>query len=215
MFLLHLFLSDMQKQQVNLQPMGKTYCLTAVTLMHWRWLYWSLVFFFFMGFRFSASCALCMTFILGFLGTLAKDDSWSSCRDGKQKGEATSSKQWSLFFHDNAVFIFNCLLLERISDYDDFDLNPYWVIKISDSASRLMHLSANWSHFVYFFIMQLWSFLLLTNFLLLYIDVSLSQIWWLSTFTGNVEIGNGYGVPGGGAYYAANLPSAQISMPPL
>jgi polyglutamine-binding protein 1 len=30
--------------------------------------------------------------------------------------------------------------------------------------------------------------------------------------TGNYEIGNGYGVPGGGAYYAANLPSAQMSM---
>jgi hypothetical protein len=33
--------------------------------------------------------------------------------------------------------------------------------------------------------------------------------------TGNVEIGNGYGVPGGGAYYAGNLPSAQMSMLPL
>nr|CAB3475223.1 unnamed protein product [Digitaria exilis] len=30
---------------------------------------------------------------------------------------------------------------------------------------------------------------------------------------GNVEIGNGYGVPGGGAYYAANLPSAQTNKP--
>lgn len=32
---------------------------------------------------------------------------------------------------------------------------------------------------------------------------------------GNVEIGNGYGVPGGGAYYAANLSNAQMSMTPL
>ncbi|KAJ1286803.1 hypothetical protein BS78_03G380000 [Paspalum vaginatum] len=30
---------------------------------------------------------------------------------------------------------------------------------------------------------------------------------------GNFEIGNGYGVPGGGAYYAANLPSAQMNKP--
>jgi hypothetical protein len=37
--------------------------------------------------------------------------------------------------------------------------------------------------------------------------------WWLSMLTGNVEIGNGYGVPGGGAYYAANMPSAETSMP--
>ena len=33
--------------------------------------------------------------------------------------------------------------------------------------------------------------------------------------TGNVEIGNGYGVPGGGAYYAGNLSTAEMSMPPL
>lgn len=30
---------------------------------------------------------------------------------------------------------------------------------------------------------------------------------------GNCEIGNGYGVPGGGAYYAANLPSPQMNKP--
>nr|BAK04007.1 predicted protein [Hordeum vulgare subsp. vulgare] len=30
---------------------------------------------------------------------------------------------------------------------------------------------------------------------------------------GNVEIGNGYGVPGGGAYYAGNLSSAQMNKP--
>ncbi|XP_062207873.1 uncharacterized protein LOC133909453 [Phragmites australis] len=30
---------------------------------------------------------------------------------------------------------------------------------------------------------------------------------------GNVEIGNGYGVPGGGAYYAANLSSSQMNKP--
>ena len=33
--------------------------------------------------------------------------------------------------------------------------------------------------------------------------------------TGNVEIGNGYGVPGGGAYYAGKMSSPQISTPPL
>jgi hypothetical protein len=33
--------------------------------------------------------------------------------------------------------------------------------------------------------------------------------------TGNVEIGNGYGVPGGGAYYAGNFSSAQMSKPSL
>jgi len=26
-------------------------------------------------------------------------------------------------------------------------------------------------------------------------------------FSGNIEIGNGYGVPGGGAYYGASRPS--------
>jgi hypothetical protein len=36
MALLHIFQSDMQTQQVNLQNMGKTYFRTAVTLMHWR-----------------------------------------------------------------------------------------------------------------------------------------------------------------------------------
>jgi polyglutamine-binding protein 1 len=30
---------------------------------------------------------------------------------------------------------------------------------------------------------------------------------------GNVEIGNGYGVPGGGAYYAANMSSGQMNKP--
>jgi hypothetical protein len=73
--------------------------------------------------RFSLVKSLFLFF--DFLGTLTKDDSWSSCRDGKQKGEASSYKQWSLSFHVNAVFnylicssIFGCPLLEWISNYD-------------------------------------------------------------------------------------------------